>query len=81
MAEKHLQKCSTSLESWEMHIKMTLIFHLIPVRMAKIKSLGYMLARMWKKRNTPPLLLGMLTETSILGLNLKVPQKIGNRST
>jgi hypothetical protein len=39
-----------------------------------------MLARIWKKRNTPPLLVGLQTATT-LEINLVVPQKIGNRST
>ena len=40
MAEKHLKKCSKSLVIREMQIKMTLRFHLTPIRMAKIKTSG-----------------------------------------
>ena len=40
MAEKHLNKCSTSLVIRELQIKTTLSFYLTPVRMAKIKNSG-----------------------------------------
>jgi hypothetical protein len=45
---------------------------------SKIKKLRcqQMLARMWRKRNTPPLLVGLQAGTTTLEINLEVPQKI-----
>ena len=40
IAGKHLKKCSTSLVIREIQIKTTLRFHLIPVRIAKVKNSG-----------------------------------------
>jgi hypothetical protein len=40
-----------------------------------------MLVRMWRKRNTSPLLVGLQIVKKQSGINLKVPQKIGNSST
>ena len=39
-----------------------------------------MLSRMWKKRNTPPLLVGLQIGTTTLEISLVVPQKIGEPS-
>ena len=39
-----------------------------------------MLARMWRKSNTPPLLVGLQTGTTTLKINLAVSQKTGNSS-
>jgi hypothetical protein len=75
MVEKHLKKCSKSLVIKEMQIKITLRFYLTPVRMAKIKTSGdsTLLERMWRKRNTPPLLVGLETCATTLKINLEVP--------
>jgi hypothetical protein len=40
-----------------------------------------MLARMWRKRNTPPLLVGLHACTNTLEISLAVPQKIGHSTT
>ena len=39
-----------------------------------------MLARMWSKKNTPPLLLGMETCTVTMEINITVHQSLGNQS-
>jgi len=61
-----------------MQIKTTLRLYLTPVRMAKIKKPGekQMLARMWRKRNTPSLLVGLQTGTTTVEISLEVPQRI-----
>jgi hypothetical protein len=76
MAKKHLKTCSKSLVIREMQIKMTLIFHLTPFRMAKIKTSGDNTCWRgcgWRKRNTPPLLMRLQTGTTNLEINLEVP--------
>ena len=55
MAEKHLKTCSKPLVIREMQIKMTLRFHLKPIRMAKMKTSGVTI--FWRgcgKRGTLP---------------------------
>jgi hypothetical protein len=79
MAEKYLKKCLQSLVIKEMQIKMTLRFHLTPVRMAMIKNSGD--SKCWRKRNTPPLMVRLQAGTTTLEISLAVPQKTGNRST
>ena len=40
-----------------------------------------MLARMWRKRNSPPLLVGLQACTTTLEISPVVPQKIGHNTT
>jgi hypothetical protein len=40
-----------------------------------------MLVKMWRKRKTPPLLVGLQACTTTLEISLAVPQKIGHRTT
>jgi hypothetical protein len=39
------------------------------------------MARMWRKRNTPLLLLRLQADTTTLEINLEIPQKIGHSTT
>jgi hypothetical protein len=57
-----------------MQIKTTLRFHLILVRMAKIKNSG-------DKQNSPSLLVGLQDCTTTLEISLAVSQKIGHSTT
>jgi hypothetical protein len=60
-----------------MKIKTILRFHLTLTRMAKIKNRWQqMLARMWKKRNTPPFLVVLQACTTTLEIRLVVLRKL-----
>ena len=83
MAVKHLKKCLASLVIREMEIKTTLRFHLIPVRMAKIKISGD--SGCWQgygERGTLfPLLEGLQAGKTTLEITLAVLQKIRHSTT
>jgi hypothetical protein len=49
--------------------------------MAKKLRWQHMLAREWRKRNTPPFLVGLQIGTTTQETNIVFPQKIENSST
>jgi hypothetical protein len=83
MAEKHLKKIFKILNYQGNTNQATLRFHLIPVRMAKIKNSGD--STCWQGYGKRPTLLPLLVElqggTTTLEISLVVPQKIGHSTT
>ena len=56
-------------------------YHLTPIRIVKKYKKQLVLARMWKKQNPLPLLVGRQTDTATLENSMKIPQKVKNRTT
>ena len=65
----------------ESQIKMSLIFHLSRSEWLRSKTQVRAHVAEHVEKNTLQLLLGLQTGTTILEINLEIPQKIGNRST
>jgi hypothetical protein len=59
-----------------MQIKTTLRFCLTPGRMSKITDSGEKMPRMWRKRNTPSLLVGLQAGTTTVEIILVVPLQV-----
>ena len=65
-----------------MKIKATMKYHLTPVRMAIIKKKkGKYRRGMWRKESPCAVLMEMQIAAATMENNMKVPQKIKNRTT
>jgi hypothetical protein len=73
MAEKHLKMFNILNHQGNENQNKPEIY-LTPVRMAKIKTqVTQILERMWKERNTPPLLVGFQVGPTTLEISFAVP--------
>ena len=82
MANKHMKRCSTSLNLREKQIKTTKRHYLTPIRMATVKSTEITSVGEDMERLEPcALLLGMRTGAATIENSTEVPQKLKNKIT
>ena len=83
MPKKHLKKCLTSLLTREIQTKITLRFYLALIRelTTKTQATADVDKDVYRKKNSPPLVMGLQAGTTTLEIDLIVSQTIENTST
>jgi hypothetical protein len=80
MTNKYMKKCSASMAVKEKQIKMTLRFHLTPIRMAIIRNTT-IASEDVEKRNPYTLLMGEYISAATMEISIEAHQKTKNRAT